>query len=173
MRGRMLEIWVGLFMLVSIIALLILALQVSGLSSTIGRSGYTITAAFDNIGGLKVRSPVTLSGVRIGQVSEITLDPMQFKAVVAMRIDTNQRQLPADTSASILTQGLLGANYISLKPGFDQVIPTTHSDRLFTLAHGQKKLVTLPHSPHGIVDSADFDLYRSTLNTFVSGLTEH
>ncbi|MES2998086.1 MAG: outer membrane lipid asymmetry maintenance protein MlaD [Pseudomonadota bacterium] len=118
MRDRIIEVWVGLFMLIGIIALLILALKVSGLS--VGSDGYSVTANFDNIGGLKIRSPVTLSGVKIGQVSGITLDSTQFKAVVTMRIDANQRQLPADTSASILTQGLLGANYISLKPGFDQ-----------------------------------------------------
>lgn len=120
MPDRITEVWVGLFMLAGIVALLILALKVSGLSNTVGDNGYIVTAAFDNIGGLKVRAPVTLSGVRIGQVYRITLDVTQFKAIVAMRIDANQRQLPADTSASILTQGLLGANYISLKPGFDQ-----------------------------------------------------
>lgn len=107
-------------MLVSIVTLLILALKVSGLSNTVGSNGYTVTADFDNVGGLKVRSPVTLAGVRIGQVSGIKLDSARFKAVVTMQIDSSQRQLPADTSASILTQGLLGANYISLRPGFDQ-----------------------------------------------------
>ncbi len=133
MRDRIIEFWVGLFLLVSIIAVLILALKVSGLSNTVGGNGYIITADFDNIGGLKVRSPVTLAGVRIGQVSAIKLDSKQYKAIVTMQIDSNQRQLPADTSASILTQGLLGANYISLRPGFDQaflrngsVIQDTH-----------------------------------------------
>ncbi|MDQ8039452.1 MAG: outer membrane lipid asymmetry maintenance protein MlaD [Rickettsiella sp.] len=120
MRDRIIEVWVGLFMLVSIIALLILALKVSGLSNTIGNNGYNITAEFDNVGGLKIRSPVTLAGVKIGQVSKIKLDSTQFKALVTMQIDSSQRQLPADSSASILTQGLLGANYISLRPGFEQ-----------------------------------------------------
>lgn len=114
-------------MLVSMVALLILALKVSGLSNTIGSNGYTITAEFDNIGGLKVRSPVTLAGVRIGQVSAIKLDSTRFKAIVTMQIDSSQRQLPVDTSASILTQGLLGANYISLRPGFDQTFLKTGS----------------------------------------------
>lgn len=133
MRDRIIEVWVGLFMLCSIIAVLILALKVSGLSNSIGSNGYTITADFDNIGGLKVRSPVTLAGVRIGQVSAIKLDSARFKAIVTMQLDANQQQLPADTSASIQTQGLLGANYISLRPGFDQrflkngsVIQDTH-----------------------------------------------
>lgn len=120
MRDRIIEVWVGLFILLGIITLLILAFKVSGLSSTVGSDGYTVTAVFDNIGGLKIRSPVTLAGVRIGQVSGIELDSNQFKAIVSMRISSHQRQLPADTSASILTQGLLGANYISLKPGFAQ-----------------------------------------------------
>lgn len=133
MRDRIIEVWVGLFMLISIIALLILALKVSGLSATTGSNSYTITADFDNVGGLKVRSPVTLAGVRIGQVSAIRLDSTRFKAIVTMQINSDQRQLPVDTSASILTQGLLGANYISLRPGFDQtflrngsVIQDTH-----------------------------------------------
>lgn len=120
MRDRILEFWVGLFMLMGIIALFILSLKVSGLSS-FSSTGYTVTAAFDNIAGLKIRSPVTLAGVKIGQVSGIKLDTTQFKAIVTMRIDADQRKLPSDTSASILTQGLLGANYVSLKPGFDQV----------------------------------------------------
>ena len=103
-----------------ILALLVLAFKVSGLSSSIGENGYNITAAFDNVGGLKVRSPVSLAGVHIGEVSAIKLDNVQFKAIVTMKIDSKYKQLPVDTSASILTQGLLGANYISLTPGFAQ-----------------------------------------------------
>ena len=118
MRERIIEIWVGFFILFGILALLVLAFKVSGLSSSIGEKGYNITAAFDNVGGLKVRSPVSLAGVHIGEVSAIKLDSMQFKAIVTMKIDQKYKQLPIDTSASILTQGLLGANYISLTPGF-------------------------------------------------------
>ena len=118
MRGRIIEIWVGFFMLFGILALLFLAFKVSGLSSTISRGGYNVTAAFDNVGGLKMRSPVSLAVVHIGEVSAIKLDGLKFKAVVTMRIDSKYKQLPADTSASILTQGLLGANYINLTPGF-------------------------------------------------------
>jgi len=119
-RERIIEIWVGFFMLFGILALLVLAFKVSGLSSSIGENGYNITAAFDNVGGLKVRSPVSLAGVHIGEVSAIKLDNVQFKAIVTMKIDSKYKQLPIDTSASILTQGLLGANYISLTPGFAQ-----------------------------------------------------
>jgi phospholipid/cholesterol/gamma-HCH transport system substrate-binding protein len=117
-RERIIEIWVGFFMLLGILALLVLAFKVSGLSSSIKENGYNITAAFDNVGGLKIRSPVSLAGVHIGEVSTIKLDSMQFKAIVTMKIDQKYKQLPIDTSASILTQGLLGANYISLTPGF-------------------------------------------------------
>lgn len=120
MRERIIEIWVGFFMLFGILALLVLVFKVSGLSSSIGENGYNITAAFDNVGGLKVRSPVSLAGVHIGEVSAIKLDNVQFKAIVTMKIDSKYKQLPVDTSASILTQGLLGANYISLTPGFSQ-----------------------------------------------------
>lgn len=120
MRERIIEIWVGFFMFFGILALLVLAFKVSGLSSSIGESGYNITAAFDNVGGLKVRSPVSLAGVHIGEVSAIKLDNVKFKAIVTMKIDSKYKQLPVDTSASILTQGLLGANYISLTPGFEQ-----------------------------------------------------
>ena len=120
MRIKALETIVGLFMLAGIVALIVLALQVSGLSTTyMGDHGYTISANFDNIGDLKVRAPVTISGVRVGQVTDIRLDKTTFKAVVSMRINPNQDAIPSDTSASIFTQGLLGSNYISLTPGFD------------------------------------------------------
>lgn len=134
MRDKAVEVWVGLFMLLSIAAILVLALKVSGLTNGIGSNSYTVSANFDNIGGLKVRSSVTLAGVRIGQVSEIKLDSSRFKAIVKMQLDANQEKLPVDTAASIQTKGLLGANYISLIPGFEQnflkegsIIENTHS----------------------------------------------
>lgn len=120
MRTRTLEVIVGLFMLAGILALLMLALKVSGLSTYMGSNGYLVSASFDNIGGLKVRAPVTVAGVRVGEVTDINLDRTTFKAVITMRINPNQNHLPTDSSASILTQGLLGANYISLTPGFDE-----------------------------------------------------
>ena len=107
-------------MLAGILALLMLALKMSGLTSSIGSNGYRVKANFDNIGGLRPRAPVSLSGVRIGQVTEIELDPASFKAVVTMQIEKQQNQLPSDTAASIFTEGLLGANYVSLTPGFNE-----------------------------------------------------
>lgn len=135
MNTKKFELTVGFFLLVSILALLILALKVSGLSLRSSGNVYSVTAIFDNIGDLKVRAPVTLSGVRIGEVNRIQIDAKTFKALVTLHINEHQNALPADTSASIYTQGLLGSNYISLSPGFDEqhflkngsTITSTHS----------------------------------------------
>lgn len=119
MRLKAIETLVGLFMLAGMLALLVLALKVSGLSTSLSPSGYSIVADFDNVGGLKVRAPVTIAGVRVGEVTNIRLDKNTFRANVIMRINRDQSTLPKDSSASIFTQGLLGANYISLTPGYD------------------------------------------------------
>jgi phospholipid/cholesterol/gamma-HCH transport system substrate-binding protein len=119
-REKTIEMLVGLFMLAGILALVILALKVSGLSQTVSTGGYVITANFDNVGDLKVRAPVTISGVRVGEVTGIKLDTTTFKAIVNLRINPNQDKIPTDTSASIYTQGLLGSNYVNLSPGYDQ-----------------------------------------------------
>lgn len=109
---------VGIFVMVVILALVFLAFKVSGLTSIGSSPSYTVTASFNNIGGLKIRAPVRISGVEVGYVSDITLDPVTFNAVVTMNIDDNQKQIPVDTSASIFTEGLLGANYVNLTPGY-------------------------------------------------------
>jgi len=116
-NSRALEIAVGAFVALAVAAFLLLALQVSDLSSLGQTDGYTVTARFSNVGGLKVRSPVTMAGVRIGRVSAIRFDESAFEGVVEMRIDPRYTQLPADTSASILTSGLLGEQYVGLEPG--------------------------------------------------------
>ena len=112
------EIGVGLFVAIGLAALFMLAMQVSNLS-TLGseRNSYTITATFENIGGLKVRSPVTVSGVRVGRVDSINYDTDAYEAVVTLRIDSRYDSFPEDTSASIFTAGLLGEQYVSLDPG--------------------------------------------------------
>lgn len=117
MNNRTVEIGVGLFVAIGIGALFMLALQVSNLGSSISANSYVITAAFENIGGLKVRSPVTVSGVRVGRVDAIDYDDIAFEAVVSLRIDAAHDSFPEDTSASIFTAGLLGEQYISLEPG--------------------------------------------------------
>ena len=117
--NRTLEIGTGLFVLLGFAALLFLTTQLpaSGLKLGGAKAGYHVTAAFDDIGDLKVGSPVTMSGVRLGEVSGIHFDPKDYKAVVTMRIDPQYNQIPDDSYASIQTQGLLGGKYIGLSPG--------------------------------------------------------
>jgi phospholipid/cholesterol/gamma-HCH transport system substrate-binding protein len=119
--NRTLEIGTGLFMLLGFAALLFLTTQLpaSGLKFGGPKAGYHVTAEFDNIGDLKVGSPVTISGVRVGDVSGIRFDPKDYKAVVSMRINPQFKQIPEDSYASIETQGLLGGKYIGLSPGGD------------------------------------------------------
>ncbi|HYB33510.1 MAG TPA: outer membrane lipid asymmetry maintenance protein MlaD [Steroidobacteraceae bacterium] len=117
--NRTLEIGTGLFVLLGFAALLFLTTQLpaSGLKLGGAKAGYYVTAAFDNIGDLKVGSPVTISGVRVGEVSGIRFDSRDYKAIVTMRIDPQYNQIPEDSYASIQTQGLLGGKYIGLSPG--------------------------------------------------------
>ena len=114
-----LELGTGIFVLLGIAALLFLTTQLpsSGLKFRPVKAGYHVTAAFDNIGDLKTGSPVTMAGVRIGDVAGIHIDPRQYKAVVSMRIDPQYNQIPDDSDASIQTEGLLGGKYVGLGPG--------------------------------------------------------
>lgn len=116
-QKKILELSVGIFMILAICGLVFLALKVSGLTSLSGTNYYTVYADFDNVGDLKIRAPVDIAGVRVGEVSAISLNPEDFRAKVTLHIDKNQL-LPVDTSASIYTQGLLGSNYINLSPGY-------------------------------------------------------
>ncbi len=111
------EITVGLFVAAGMAALFVLAMKVSNLSTGSSGESYIITAAFENIGGLKVRSPVTVSGVRVGRVDAISYDFDTFEAVVQLRIENMYDSFPEDTTASIYTAGLLGEQYIALEPG--------------------------------------------------------
>jgi len=116
--SRLLEIWVGLFIVLGLLALLFLALQVSHLAEFApSEKSYPLTARFENIGALRVRAPVSIAGVTIGRVSHIGYDQQAYEAVVEMRIEPAYSRLPTDTSASILTSGLLGEQYIGLSPG--------------------------------------------------------
>ena len=114
MQSRGLEIAVGFFVLLAIVGLLFLAFKVSGLTNLTDGHHYSVTADFENIGDLKIRAPVTVSGVKVGRVSSILLDPNSFRATVTLEIDDRYHALPIDTSASIFTQGLLGSNYIGI-----------------------------------------------------------
>lgn len=120
MNSRTLELVVGLFVAAGFAALFMLAMTVSNLASYGGGDGYTIKARFDNIGGLKARSPVSASGVRIGQVTDIQYDSEGYEAIVTMSILPQYDKFPTDTAASILTSGLLGEQYIGLEPGAEE-----------------------------------------------------
>jgi phospholipid/cholesterol/gamma-HCH transport system substrate-binding protein len=117
--GRI-EMLVGLFVLMGILSLCALAFKVSGLTS-LSQEGasYHVTAAFTEIGGLKVRARVAVAGVPVGRVTSIKLDENGFQAIVTMSIHANVDRLPTDTIASIATSGLIGDNYVMLAPGAD------------------------------------------------------
>ena len=119
MQARTVEIWVGLFVAAGLAALFMLAMQVSNLTVVSGDSGYLVKARFENVSGLKVRSPVTVAGVRVGRVTDIRYDNDSYQAVVSMRIGAEYDKLPLDTTASVLTSGLVGEKYIGLEPGGD------------------------------------------------------
>jgi phospholipid/cholesterol/gamma-HCH transport system substrate-binding protein len=118
MRQVFVELVVGVFIIIVILALIFLAFKTSGLASYTSGKSYTVTADFDNVGDLKPRAPVTVGGVRIGQIQSIVLDPKTFQAVVTLDINTKYNNIPVDSTANIFTEGLLGANYISLSPGY-------------------------------------------------------
>ena len=121
------EVTVGAFMLAAILGILFMALQVSGLSSLGASAGYQLKAYFDDIGDLRLRAPVTIAGVKVGQVADISLDAKSYRGLVVIEIKRGVT-LPGGTSASIFTQGLLGSNYISLTPGFDDHMPMKAGD---------------------------------------------
>ena len=108
--------WVGLFVLLGAIALAFLALRAGNLSTFSFSSTYNLSAKFDNIGGLKVRAPVKSAGVVVGRVSDIKLDDKTFQAVVTLKMEKDFA-FPTDSSAKILTSGLLGEQYIGIEPG--------------------------------------------------------
>jgi phospholipid/cholesterol/gamma-HCH transport system substrate-binding protein len=117
MNTRLVEVSVGAFMAAGLVALFFLAMQVSNLASITGDNGYEVTARFTNIGGLKVRSPVSMAGVRIGRVVDIGYDQESFEALVTLQIEAAYSQIPDDTIAKIYTSGLLGEQYVGLDPG--------------------------------------------------------
>lgn len=118
MNTRSTEILVGLFVLLGLATLLFLALKAANLASFSTETTYALTARFDNIGGLKVRAPVKSSGVLVGRVASIRFDTEIYRAVVVLELDARY-PFPADTTASILTSGLLGEQYVGLEAGAD------------------------------------------------------
>lgn len=118
MQSRALEMLVGLFVCLGVAAVFVLTFRVASLD-TVGGSGasYRVTASFENIGGLKPGSAVTMAGVRIGRVKEIVIDPATFDAVVTLEMANSYNTIPDDSSAKILTAGLLGEQYVGLEVG--------------------------------------------------------
>lgn len=120
MQMRTIEIVVGTFLLAGLISLAILAIRVSGFTVNPDQQTYTVMARFDNIGGLVVRSKVSIAGVVVGKVRTIELDQETFMARVELEIDASVNQIPIDSTAAILTDGLLGGKFIGLSIGAEE-----------------------------------------------------
>ena len=119
MGKRSIEIMVGLFVVLGIVGVVFLALKAANLGSFSSGDTYTLLARFDNIGGLKVRAPVRSAGVTVGRVASITLDAKTYQGVVRLEVQ-REVQFPSDSSARILTSGLLGDQYVGLEPGAEE-----------------------------------------------------
>lgn len=126
---RLVETLVGIFVAAGLAALFMLAMKVSNLNAFSDVEGYEVRAQFENIGGLKVLSAVSVGGVRVGRVSAIDFDQEDYEAVVTMTIDPKYNRLPVDTSASIFTSGLLGEQYIGFEPGGEEAY-LQHGDEI-------------------------------------------
>ena len=138
----MLDLWVGLFVVAGIAALVILAFKVGNMSSLGGGETYQITANFDNIGGLKPRAAVKSAGVVVGRVTSISFNNERFTAKVTLAVEQNYK-FPKDTTASILTSGLLGEQYVGLEGGGDdQLLKAGDNIRLTQSAVVLEKLIS-------------------------------
>lgn len=120
MQRKSLDLWVGLFVLLGAAALFFLAMKAGNMSSLSFEQVYPVAARFDNIGGLKPRAPVKSAGVVVGRVADISFDDKSYQATVTLNIESRY-VFPKDSSAKILTSGLLGEQYIGLEPGGDTV----------------------------------------------------
>ena len=116
MERRVVDLWVGLFVVAGIVALMMLALKVGNFGAYSPKDVYVVTAHFDNIGGLKEQAPVRSSGVVVGRVAGIRFDTKKFDAEVTITMD-GKFKFPSDTTAAILTSGILGENYVGLEAG--------------------------------------------------------
>ncbi len=121
MKKNSLDFWVGLFVLIGFAALLFLALKAGNMSTFSFSKTYSVSAVFDNIGGLKPRAPVKSAGVVVGRVASIDFDDINYQAKVTLNLD-EKFHFPKDTSARILTSGLLGEQYIGLEAGGDEKV---------------------------------------------------
>ena len=152
--------WVGLFVLLGGIALAFLALRAGNLSSFSFAPTYSLTAKFDNIGGLKVRAPIKSAGVVVGRVASISLDEKTFQALVTFQIEKNYI-FPKDSSAKILTSGLLGEQYVGLEAGGDEVNLASGANIQFT----QSAIVLESLISQFLYSSAEKQVTPSTTDT--------
>jgi len=128
MVSKKTELLVGIFVALGILALLMLSLKVANTGISGGGNSYNLYAKFDNIGGLKVRSPIKVGGVVVGRVSNISLDKEDYTPIVTLEIYTQYNNFSEATSVAILTSGLLGEQYLGLQPGFiDESLDTLKS----------------------------------------------
>jgi len=119
MQSRALEVLVGFFVCLGVAAVFVLTFRVASMNTVGGDGKYEVKAAFDTIGSLAPGASVKIAGVRIGRVKNITIDPNTFQAITTLEIDGRQNNIPDDSTAKILTAGLLGEQYISIEPGGD------------------------------------------------------
>ncbi len=131
-QTRSVELGTGLFVLLGLAALFFLTTQTTGSSDFSTSEAFEVTARFENVGSLKDRAPVSISGVTIGRVISVEFDPHGLNAVVTFMIDNRFDEIPEDTDASILTSGLLGSQYIGLQPGGSEFYLEDGSEILFT-----------------------------------------
>lgn len=124
------ELTSGVFLLLGIAAMLWLATEATNFGMQVGDDTYSVNARFGNVADLKPKSPVKIGGVTVGLVEDISLDPITFEAVVIMKIDRRFADIPGDTSAAILTSGVLGDRYIGLEPG-GAMEPLVDGDQIF------------------------------------------
>lgn len=129
-RAPRIEFAVGAFLLLALASLLVLAIASTNGNFSFGGSTYEVSARFSNLGPLRQNAPVKVGGVTIGKVAKIGLDPVKLDSVVTLAIDSRYSDLPADTSAAILTSGLLGESFVGLKPGGDPD-PLKDGDEIF------------------------------------------
>ncbi len=131
-QTRTVEIGTGLFALLGLGALFFLTTQTTGGDDFDAEEIYTVEARFENVGSLRPRAPVAMSGVTIGRVTSITFDPVSLEAVVEFVIDSTYSQIPEDSDATILTAGILGSQYIGLQAGGSDIYLEDGSEIMFT-----------------------------------------
>ncbi len=131
-QTRSVEIGTGLFIFLGLAAVFFLSTRATGLSSQLDANAYEVTGRFDNVGSLKERAPVSMSGVTIGRVTSVEFDPKRLDAIVRFKIDSKYSEIPDDSDASILTSGLLGSQYIGLQAGGSDTYLKQGSELQFT-----------------------------------------